>query len=117
MSSPRDVHPSAGARTVLGVPVVDRVVLFGVFPLAAAAIAGVLPVLARWALRWDGPLPFGAVVRFIGSIHQPWQVLLMAGIGAAAGLAVGLIGWSESVTLTVSGQQLEITHDGRNRTV
>jgi hypothetical protein len=104
-------------QTVLGPPLADLLLLLAGLPAVLALIGGLLPVLSRWLLSLEVALPLRPVLRFAGAVDQPWEIAINGAVWLIAGLMLGFTAMGESVTLTVSDTQLQVTKDSQTNVV
>ena len=107
----------ADGRTVLGYPVVDRLVLFVGVPALGVLLAAVLPPLARWLLGLSTGLLFRPLVRFLAAVDEPWEVAVALAVGLVSGLGVAFVAMAESATVTLTDDELRVEREDRTRTV
>jgi hypothetical protein len=90
-------------------------IIFG-FPLVGTAIGLLLPPLARWLLTL--PIPLMRIV-FVGlaKIDQPWEIAGWLLGGFVLGAATAWVTLTESVTVTVGEDELQLANDDRRNRV
>jgi hypothetical protein len=103
--------------TVLGLPLVDRLVLFVGIPAVVLLVGLAVPPFARWALSWETGLLFRPLFRIAGAIDRPWEVAVNLAIWLAvgAGLAVGAAREAARVTLTPT--EVRVDRGGRSERI
>jgi hypothetical protein len=101
--------------TFLGIDRGSRVGIVIGFAAAGGVLGWFLPWIVRWALGLPW-VPFAGPLRLIDSIPDPWLQLGAAGLGLVAGGWIGIAAIVESLAVTITDQQVELTIDGRTRT-
>ncbi|MGC9670265.1 hypothetical protein ACNTMW_27445 [Planosporangium sp. 12N6] len=110
-----DGHDGA---TVLGYPIVDRLVLFLGIPAALGLLFGFgLPAFARWLLGFSVPVPLGIVFRVFAAVDRPREVAVNAAVWVVVGLGIAVAALRTSAKVTLTGAELHLDHDDRTRTV
>lgn len=81
-----------------------------VVPLLCAGAAWLLKAAAGWVanLEWA---PFQGPFRLVDSIPEPWGTIGAPLLGLAGGVVLALVIMAESLTVTVSDEQVRLTRD------
>lgn len=85
----------------LGFAPPDRLLIAAGPAALGLLLTAVLPIVARWALGFRGPLPFRPVVRVIGAVDAPWEFAIQGAILVGVGLFVTAALSEHLVTVTV----------------
>jgi hypothetical protein len=104
-------------RTVLALPVADRLVLFIGIPALVVLLGLLLPPLARWALGLSIGLPLRPVFKLVGAADQPWEIAINLAIWLAVGLGIAFTAFTESARVTLTDAELRLDQGDRNRTI
>ncbi|MDT0300776.1 YqeB family protein [Streptomonospora wellingtoniae] len=96
--------PSPGGATVVAPAKSARVLMWGGLPLLGAVLGALLEVLADWLATWPWT-PFEGPVQLISTLPDLPTRIGGAAVGLVGGLALALIGESESGTVTVDGDE------------
>jgi hypothetical protein len=108
---------ASGGRTVLGFPLVDRLVLVGGLPALGLLLGFLLPPFARWATGLSIGLPMRPAFKLLGAVDKPWEVAACLAVGLVLGLGVALVTMTESMKVTLTDTELRLDKDDRTRTV
>lgn len=105
-----------GRTTVVGRPGWERLLVWGGFPLAGAALGGLVWLVAGWvvSLRW---VPMRGPFKLVDSLPDVPAALGCLGVGAAAGLVLAFLAEHEYVTVVVSDDRVVCTRAGVKRSV
>ncbi|MFB6392226.1 hypothetical protein [Polymorphospora lycopeni] len=101
-------HGAGDNQTYLGVPLLNKIVLFAGLPALVLVLGFGLPPLARWALSWEVGLPMGFVFRLFAGIDRPWEIAVNMAIWLAVVAGIALTTMTESLKLTVGDTELRI---------
>jgi hypothetical protein len=103
-------------RTVLGLPLVDRLVLGAGAPALGLVLGFFLPRLARWAatLPW---VPLQGPLKLIASFDQRWVDIVCIGAGLVLGLGFAAAGFADSTKLTLTDTDVELRRNDTTRNV
>ena len=97
---------STDTATVIGHSRSDKLVLFGLLPLAGAALGFFLPLIAEWATdrRW---IPFQKPLELISTWDSWWAVVLCTAGGVLAGLLLAGLALEDSLKVTITNNDIE----------
>ncbi|MFB9233975.1 hypothetical protein ACFFWC_00240 [Plantactinospora siamensis] len=100
-----------GSPAVVAEGPLGLAVLWAGFPLAGAALGGLLSLLAGWLaeLPWA---PLQSWFELVASVPEPYGLLGAGLLGAVAGLAVAVAGARELLTVEVSREGVRLLRDG-----
>ncbi|WP_328477188.1 hypothetical protein OHA21_23870 [Actinoplanes sp. NBC_00393] len=108
---------SGGDSAVLTYSGASRaLVLFGPAALGLL-LALTVPMIARWAVGLDIPLPFGPVWRVVGSMDRWWEVAVQAAILVGLGILATVEILRRSAQITVDAEQLCLETGDERRTL
>jgi hypothetical protein len=103
-------------RTVIGHSTVDKIVLFGGFPLVGLVLGFFLPRIADWAAdrRW---VPFQGVLELIAGWDGWWVVASCVVLGLVAGVVLAAMALDDTLRVTVTNRSVEFLKNQRTVTV
>jgi hypothetical protein len=116
MSSASSAAVPHGERTVVAEPAWVWVLVFTALPALGAGAGWLLVAGAEWISELPF-LPFDFVLRAVDGAPQPLTTVLAAGVGAVAGLLMGIAGWEERLTVVVSQEGVTLRRGRSSRTV
>ncbi|MCX7746037.1 MAG: hypothetical protein N2645_03960 [Clostridia bacterium] len=93
--------------TVLGINKSEKSIITTVCIILGAVIGLFIPMIVDWALKLP-VVPMEKLLIFIASLNHFWVSGVAAIIGVIAGVFVSLVIFSESLTVTLSDNQLKL---------
>jgi hypothetical protein len=106
-----------GARTVLTLPLPDRLVIGGGMPALGLLLAVLLPPFARWVTGLEVVVPMRIAFVFVGAIDRPWEVALLLATGLVLGLGVAYVAVIGSTKVTLTDAELRLDTGDRTQTI
>ncbi|GAB2677228.1 YqeB family protein [Kribbella swartbergensis] len=106
----------AAGRTVIGHSTVDKVVLFGGFPLAGIVLGFFLPRIADWAVTKEWA-PFQGPLKLVGGWDSWWVGAICIVIGLLAGVLLATMALEDTLKVTITGQSVEFLKNQKTVTV
>jgi hypothetical protein len=91
--------------TVLGFPVIDRLVIYLGVPALFVLVGSALPFVARWMLGWGTALPLRPAFSVVGAIDGGWKVAVNVAIWLVLGLIVAFAAKNESAVVTLTNDR------------
>jgi hypothetical protein len=103
-------------RTVLGLPLADRLLLAVGAPALGMVLGFFLPRLARWAatLPWA---PLQGPLKLVASFDKRWVDVVAVGAGLVLGLGFAAAAFAESTKLTLTDTGVELRRNDKTRNV
>lgn len=98
--------------TVVGYRRLERLLVVVGLPLAATTVGVLLPPLARLLLGLDTALPFGVVLRVIGSVDRPAEVLVNTAIWLLVGIGAAWTAFGEEAQVVVGDDRVVVRARG-----
>jgi len=102
----KEAGMSTDTATVIGHSRSDKLVLFGLLPLAGAALGFFLPLIAEWATdrRW---IPFQGPLELISTWDSWWAVVLCTAGGLVAGVLLAGLALEDTLKVTITNNDIE----------
>jgi hypothetical protein len=114
---PDQQHESARERTVLRVPIEDRLRLSLGVPGMALLLAVALPPLSRWLIDLGTVLPLRPVFRLLAAIDRPWELGLAIALALLVGAAVASARMGASTLISLTDREVLLSTGDWQRTV
>lgn len=96
----------------------ERALIWLGFPLVGAGLGWLVLVLADWATEPGHGIPlFRGPLKLIASLPEPQGTLAAVALGLAGGLAVAYAAVRDYLIVTISDNDVTISHDGSSWTV
>ncbi|NEW07635.1 DUF308 domain-containing protein [Paenibacillus sp. SYP-B3998] len=95
-------------RTILGLTLFEKVLIWVLLLISGFVLGWFLPNIANWAVRlvW---VPFKGPLELIASFKGSWLRYLTTSIGVLAGLYIIYIVFKESLTISISDKDVQLS--------
>ncbi len=103
-------------ETVLGLSKGEKMLIILIPPILGALLGWFLPTIAEWATKLPF-IPFDQLIEWIAALDSYWVSLIAMLVGLLAGIFFTLYAFSESLKVSISDQEVQLSSKEKVRTI